>query len=53
MFSPCRAPRGAPPAGSTSLAGPKPTGTFQEPSPELVADKQRFSASRKARWFSR
>jgi sulfide:quinone oxidoreductase len=33
------------------LSGPKPTGTFQEPSPELVADKKRFGASRRARWF--
>ena len=33
------------------LSGPKPTGTFQEPSRELVAEKQHFGASRRARWF--
>ena len=32
------------------LAGP-PTGTFTEPSLELVADKQHFGSSRRARWF--
>ena len=32
------------------LAGP-PTGTFTEPSLELVADKQLFGVSRSARWF--
>jgi sulfide:quinone oxidoreductase len=35
------------------LSGPKPTGTFQEPSGELVAEKQQFGASRRARWFNR
>jgi sulfide:quinone oxidoreductase len=34
------------------LSGPKPTGTFQEPSQELVAEKEHFGASRRARWFS-
>jgi sulfide:quinone oxidoreductase len=34
------------------LSGPKPTGTFQEPSPRLVAEKEHFGASRRARWFS-
>lgn len=33
------------------LTGPKPTGTFREPSPELVAEKRHFGASRRARWF--
>jgi sulfide:quinone oxidoreductase len=35
------------------LSGPKPTGTFQEPSEALVAEKHRFGSSRTARWFSR
>jgi sulfide:quinone oxidoreductase len=35
------------------LSGPKPTGTFQEPSGALVAEKQHFGASRRARWFNR
>ena len=35
------------------LSGPKPTGTFQEPSDRLVAEKRRFGASRRARWFGR
>ena len=35
------------------LSGPKPTGTFQEPSAALVAEKQHFGSSRRARWFSR
>jgi sulfide:quinone oxidoreductase len=35
------------------LSGPKPTGTFQEPSRVLVAEKQHFGASRRARWFNR
>jgi sulfide:quinone oxidoreductase len=35
------------------LSGPKPTGTFQEPSGKLVAEKQYFGASRRARWFNR
>jgi sulfide:quinone oxidoreductase len=33
------------------LSGPKPTGTFQEPSQELVAEKKHFGASRRVRWF--
>lgn len=33
------------------LGGPQPTGTFTAPSAELVADKQRFGSSRRARWF--
>ncbi len=35
------------------LSGPKPTGTFQEPSEALVAEKQHFGSSRVARWFGR
>ena len=35
------------------LSGPKPTGTFQEPSDALVAEKRRFGSSRSARWFDR
>jgi sulfide:quinone oxidoreductase len=35
------------------LSGPKPTGTFREPSTELVAQKERFGASRRASWFDR
>jgi pimeloyl-ACP methyl ester carboxylesterase len=33
------------------LSGPKPTGTFQEPSDALVAEKHHFGSSRTARWF--
>jgi sulfide:quinone oxidoreductase len=33
------------------LSGPKPTGTYHEPSPDLVAEKERFGAVRRARWF--
>jgi sulfide:quinone oxidoreductase len=33
------------------LGGPKPTGTYHEPSVELVAEKERFGSSRRARWF--
>ena len=33
------------------FSGPKPTGTFQEPSQELVAEKKQFGSSRRARWF--
>ena len=33
------------------LGGPTPTGTFHAPSGELVAEKQDFGASRRARWF--
>jgi sulfide:quinone oxidoreductase len=35
------------------LSGPKPTGTFQEPSAALVAEKEHFGSSRRARWFNR
>ena len=34
------------------MSGPKPTGTFQEPSSELVVEKQHFGSSRRARWFA-
>jgi sulfide:quinone oxidoreductase len=33
------------------LSGPKPTGTFIAPTAELVAEKQHFGSSRRARWF--
>jgi sulfide:quinone oxidoreductase len=33
------------------LSGPKPTGTFQEPSAALVAEKVRFGSTRMGRWF--
>jgi sulfide:quinone oxidoreductase len=33
------------------LSGPKPTGTFHEPSLALVAEKEHFGSSRRARWF--
>jgi len=33
------------------LSGPKPTGTFQEPSEALVAEKVLFGSSRLQRWF--
>jgi sulfide:quinone oxidoreductase len=33
------------------LGGPKPTGTFREPSAELVEEKHHFGSSRRARWF--
>jgi len=33
------------------LGGPKPTGAFQAPSDALVAEKEHFGASRRARWF--
>ena len=33
------------------FSGPKPTGTFQEPSTALRAEKQLFGSSRRARWF--
>jgi sulfide:quinone oxidoreductase len=32
-------------------SGPRPTGTFAEPSAEIVAEKEHFGSSRKARWF--
>ena len=35
------------------LSGPKPTGSFQEPSRDLVAEKKQFGAGRRARWFAR
>jgi sulfide:quinone oxidoreductase len=35
------------------FSGPKPTGTFYEPSEALRADKEQFGASRRARWFGR
>jgi sulfide:quinone oxidoreductase len=34
------------------LSGPKPTGTYHEPSAALVAEKEHFGSSRRARWFS-
>jgi len=34
-------------------SGPRPTGTFGVPSPELRAEKERFGADRRARWFGR
>jgi len=33
------------------LSGPTRTGVFNAPSAELVADKERFGSSRRARWF--
>ena len=33
------------------LSGPKPTGTFQEPSLALVEEKEHFGSSRRSRWF--
>jgi sulfide:quinone oxidoreductase len=33
------------------LSGPKPTGTFEEPSSALVREKEHFGSSRRARWF--
>ncbi len=33
------------------FSGPKPVGTYYEPSTELRADKKEFGASRRARWF--
>jgi sulfide:quinone oxidoreductase len=35
------------------LSGPKPTGTFREPSEALVAEKIQFGSSRIRRWFGR
>ena len=35
------------------FSGPKPTGTYQEPSLALRADKDAFGATRRARWFGR
>jgi sulfide:quinone oxidoreductase len=34
------------------LSGPKPTGTYHEPSLALVGEKERFGSSRRARWFN-
>ena len=33
------------------FSGPKPVGTYYEPSVDLRADKQHFGSSRRARWF--
>jgi sulfide:quinone oxidoreductase len=33
------------------FSGPKPTGTYYEPSVELHADKESFTSSRRRRWF--
>jgi sulfide:quinone oxidoreductase len=33
------------------LSGPSPTGSFIEPSVSLVAEKEHFGSSRRARWF--
>ena len=33
------------------FSGPSPTGAFQDPSAELVAEKALFGSSRRARWF--
>ena len=33
------------------FSGPKPTGTFQEPSEALAVEKEQFGASRRQRWF--
>lgn len=33
------------------LSGPKPTGTFLEPSAALVREKEQFGSARRARWF--
>ena len=33
------------------FSGPKPTGTYYEPDVALRADKEKFGASRRARWF--
>jgi sulfide:quinone oxidoreductase len=33
------------------LSGPKPTGTYYEPSVALRADKEHFGSSRRSRWF--
>jgi sulfide:quinone oxidoreductase len=35
------------------FSGPKPTGTFHEPSEALRAAKEQFGSSRRARWFGR
>ncbi len=33
------------------LSGPRPTGAFRDPSATLVAEKEHFGSSRRARWF--
>ena len=33
------------------FSGPKPTGTYHEPDVASRVDKERFGASRRARWF--
>jgi sulfide:quinone oxidoreductase len=33
------------------LSGPRPTGTFKEPSAALATEKDHFGSSRRARWF--
>jgi len=33
------------------LSGPSPTGSFTEPTPALVGEKQDFGSSRQVRWF--
>ena len=33
------------------FSGPKPTGAYQAPSTDLVAEKRQFGSSRRARWF--
>jgi sulfide:quinone oxidoreductase len=35
------------------LSGERPTGVFREPSATLVAEKEHFGSSRRARWFGR
>ncbi len=35
------------------FSGPKPTGTFREPSVALVEEKRDFGSTRRARWFGR
>ena len=35
------------------FSGPKPTGTFYEPSETLRADKKSFGSTRRARWFGK
>jgi sulfide:quinone oxidoreductase len=35
------------------FSGPKPTGTYHEPSVALRAEKETFGSSRRARWFGR
>jgi len=35
------------------FSGPKPTGTFQEPSQALRIEKEQFGDNRRARWFGR